>query len=47
VDAAKLAKEAASMAVEMAAEGNKSFRHIDEVLLGRTDLIKYTVDGVQ
>jgi hypothetical protein len=47
IDAANLAKEAASAAAQAAAEGNQSLAHIDEVLCGRTDLIKHTADGVQ
>lgn len=47
MSAAKLAQEAASVAAAAAAESNTSLRHIDEVLSGRTDLIRDTAEGVQ
>jgi hypothetical protein len=47
MDAARLAKEAASLAAIAAAEGNKSLAHIDGVLTGRTEVLASTCEGVK
>jgi len=46
IKSAELAKEAASAAAEAAVESSKSLHHIDEMLVGRTDVIKHTAEGV-
>jgi hypothetical protein len=46
IEVAKLAQQAASLAAVASAKSNESLSHIDEVLTGRTDLIRHTAEGV-